>query len=682
MLDVRTLTAFAEAARHALIVFDADWRVTCCNAAAADTSGQTVPALAGSDIEVTIPGLRSAFESAARAGSRLNDQGTFEHIIELSCGEWVLRITLDADDRPTGGFCVRRSASTESRVADELRDSELRFLDFVECASDWFWETDHELRYSYLSERYLDATGLPPQSRLGFRRGEFRLSGPEDGDWASHLADLKARRPFRDFVFAYMDTSGRRRVAKVSGRPVFNANGEFLGYRGVGRDITVEIEAQNQLRFLAQHDPLTSLPNRNFLTTRLKEMLDAAHRFRTGLAVLSIDLDDFKMINDTMGHAAGDALLCEVANRMREAIRSTDVVARMGGDEFTIIQPGARNEADAQALARRLIDRISQPIARDGEQIRCHASIGVSLYPKDGREVDELLRHADLALYKAKALGRGNCVVFLPEMNAELQERRTIETELREALGQDRLMLYYQPQVDLRTGQIGTFEALLRWAHPVRGILAPGCFLQVAERCGLILAIDRWVLRAAAVQARRWRDAGLFDGRIAVNLSAVQLSRGDLVEYLTAVCSEVGVPPDALEIEITESALLTDTEAVSASLRILHDMGVTFSVDDFGTGFSSLTYLRRFPVHKVKIDRSFVRNLCTGAEDACIVRAIVSLAHSLGLLAVAEGVETREQLEFLRSEGCDEVQGYFLARPQSALDCDRLLVDGLLAKVA
>jgi diguanylate cyclase (GGDEF)-like protein/PAS domain S-box-containing protein len=551
-----------------------------------------------------------------------------------------------------------------------LRDSERRFRDFAESASDWFWETDSDLCYSYLSERYQEATGLPPESRLGQRRGNFRLNGAEDGDWSSHLADLKARRPFRDFIFAYLDACGQRRVAKVSGRPVFDDEGQFVGYRGVGRDITAEIEAEKQIRFLAQHDPLTGLPNRYLLKDRLKQVLATARRTQSGLAVLCVDLDGFKIVNDTLGHPAGDALLCEAARRMLESAREMDTVARLGGDEFTIIQAETRGWEDARALAQRITERLSEPINLAGEQVHCGASIGISMYPNDGADTDELMRHADLALYKAKAAGRNNYCFFLPSMNEEVRQRRLIEDDLRTALQGNMFSLHYQPQIDLSTGRMVCLEALLRWLHPERGLVKPGAFIGIAERSGMILKIDRWVLREACFQAKRWRKAGLLTERIAVNLSAIQLARTDLVNDLVSILEETNLPASQLEIEITESVLLNDTEAVAQTLAAVHDLGVRLALDDFGTGYSSLTYLRRFPVQKVKIDQSFILSLCTNASDAAIARAIISLGHSLGLQVVAEGVEAKEQLDYLRTVACDEAQGYLISMPISSSECE------------
>jgi len=595
-------------------------------------------------------------------------------------GKWFVQSFRDATGVVVGGIGIHPGADTTHDVERQLRDAERRFRDFVESASDWFWETDQDLRYSYLSERYQEATGLMPESRLGRRRGDFRLGGPDDGDWPSHLADLQARRPFRDFVFAYLDADQRRRVAKVSGRPVFDDEGGFLGYRGVGRDITREREAEQQIRFLAQHDVLTGLPNRALLKERMAQAVAQSQRSRHPLAVLCVDLDDFKSINDTLGHVAGDVVLREMALRMRETTRAEDMVARWGGDEFTILTLTRRGDSDAEALAERLLQKLAAPIDVAGTRVHCRCSIGISLYPRDGSTADELIHHADLALYKAKASGRNGHCFFVWSMTEEAQQRRVIEDDLRSALDGEALFLNFQPQVELATGRVVGLEALLRWKHPEKGLIPPDVFIPVAERCGLILAIDRWVLRQACLQAKRWVDAGLLTERVAVNLSAMQLSRSELVKDLVAILEQTRLPARHLEIEITESVLLTDTDVVARQLAAVNDLGVWLSVDDFGTGYSSLTYLRRFPAQKVKIDTSFVRDVCTDANDASIACAIISLGHSLGLRVIAEGVETQEQFDYLRQAGCDEVQGYFIARPMGAADCEAFLLEAAQAE--
>jgi len=587
-----------------------------------------------------------------------------------TAARWYVHPVFDQNGSLEGSFCVD---TDEVAAGDLLHESNKRFRDFVELAADWFWETDADLCYKFVSEQYEAATGLKPHSRLGHKRGAFRLGGPDDGDWDAHLADLEARRPFRNFQFAYLDARGRRRIAIMSGRPIFENDGTFLGYRGAGRDITEEFNAQKQLLFLARHDALTGLPNRVMLKDRLEETLAAARRTGSGLAVFSIDLDDFKLVNDTLGHAAGDAVLSEVALRMQATIRDFDTAARIGGDEFIIVQAESTGWESARSLAIRLMDRLSQDVDVNRDKARCGVSIGISLFPDDGENIEELMRHADLALYKAKSQGESAFRFFEPEMNAHERERRLLEKHLSQATEDDSLFLEYQPQVEIKTGRIIGLEALVRWMRPGHGPVRPDEFISIAERSGLIISIDRWVLRHACLQAKAWSDAGLFSGRIAINLSAIMLAQGSMHDDILATLEETQLPPDRLEIEITESVLLIDTPTVARTLKSLSDAGISLAVDDFGVGYSSLTYLRRFPVHKVKIDRSFIGNVDHDADDAVITRAIISLGHSLGLQVIAEGVEERSHLKFLQEAGCDHAQGFLFARPLNIMNCEKYL---------
>ena len=664
--DGYTLQACKDSVLDALITLDARWRVTGCNEAALRALGKP---------EGKVIGMHLAELVAEAKGSGLDesDKESINGISTATINQWCLRPLCDTASNVTDKLLANIDNRCAAAADRQVHEVDKRFQDFVELAADWFWETDANLRYKYLSAQYQNATGLSPESRLGYKRGEFRLNGPDDGDWEAHIADLKAHRPFRDFRFAYLDATGQRRIALMSGRPVFDEAGSFAGYRGVGRDITEEFNAQKQLLFLAHHDSLTGLPNRVTLKHRLEHTLAVARRTGTGVAVLSVDFDDFKAVNDTLGHSAGDMLLCEGARRMMSVVREMDTVARMGGDEFTIVQAENTGWDAARAVASRLIECLTDTMDVGGEKVQCGASVGISLYPDDGQNVDELLRHADLALYKAKANGRNSFCFFVPEMNEEVSKRHMLENQLVQAQHDDSLQLDYQPQVEIETGRIVGLEALVRWMRPGHGLVGPGAFIPIAERSGLIVDIDRWVLRRACAQAKAWSDAGLFSGHIAVNLSAVLLSRNGVVDDIRAILEEIQLPPDRLEIEITESVLLNDTDTVAATLKAVNAMGVGIALDDFGTGYSSLTYLRRLPVQKVKIDRTFISNVDKDPDDAVIARAIVSLGHSLGLKVVAEGVEHRDQLKFLREEGCDHAQGYFLARPLSTKDCKSYL---------
>jgi diguanylate cyclase (GGDEF)-like protein len=408
-------------------------------------------------------------------------------------------------------------------------------------------------------------------------------------------------------------------------------------------------------------DPLTGLADRSRLHAELGANLARIRRGGLPLAVLCLDLDRFKEVNDTLGHPAGDALLRRVADRLRKTVRGEDLVARVGGDEFVIIQTNTRDPQAAEALARRLVERVCRPCVVNGHAITLGVSIGIAKAPCDGDEPDVLIKHADLALYRAKAEGRGKYRFFEPEMDAQVKARRALERDLGSALSRGQFHLAFQPQIGLDSDHVECFEALLRWTHPKRGAMPPSDFIPVAEECGLMDQIGAWVLSAACGAAARWPVPAM----VAVNVSAVQFRKGCIMQAVTAALEGAGLPPGRLELEITEAALLQDADAVVAVLNDLRGLGVRISLDDFGTGYASLSHLRRFAFDKIKIDRSFVQSLAEDPERRAIIRALAGLGASLGIKIVAEGVETVEQLAQLRADGCSGVQGYLTGRPLS-----------------
>lgn len=431
---------------------------------------------------------------------------------------------------------------------------------------------------------------------------------------------------------------------------------------------TEGLEAANrQLRYLATHDALTSLPNRVLFEDRLAQAIAHADRDGQQCAVLVLDLDRFKLVNDSLGHRAGDELLNEVARRLSAVVRNVDTVARMGGDEFVfIVNPLSERQAAVQ-LAQRAIDALAAPISISGVDLHTSSSIGIAFYPGDGSSAETLVAHADAAMYCAKQRGRNNVQCFEPGMDTVTRERVKLESDLHEALARQQFELHYQPKVDATTDCVNSAEALIRWRHPQRGLLLPGEFIPLAEECGLINAIGEWVLREACRQCKAWQREGLSPLRVAINVAASQFRQGNLLNTIRHAVDDVGLDPRYLELEITESAVMTNPEESTAILEQLSRMGVLVSVDDFGTGYSSMSYLRRFPIDKLKIDRGFVKDLMTRAEDVSIVQAIISLAHSLQLKVVAEGVETPEQLDSLRSMGCDQYQGFHFSAPLPAV---------------
>ncbi len=421
---------------------------------------------------------------------------------------------------------------------------------------------------------------------------------------------------------------------------------------------TMGLQAANQqLRHMATHDSLTGLSNRTLLEDRLKQAMAHALRNDQRFAVLVCDLDRFKLVNDSMGHHAGDLFLQEVARRLTSIVRDGDTLARQGGDEFVFVLSPPASEADAEAICRRALEVLSQPMRIDGMDIHISASFGIAVYPRDGERVDTLLANADAAMYCAKQ--RGNCLQqFSADLGGTAQYRLRLENDLHQALKAGQFELHYQPKVDTATGAVRSAEALLRWRHPERGLVPPGEFIPVAEETGQIAAIGTWVLQQACLQAKAWRDQGLPSLRIGVNISAVQFHQPGLVDNVRAALDDAGLDPRHLEIELTESCVMSNPEESIAVLEALSRMGVLISVDDFGTGYSSMSYLRRFPIDKLKIDKTFVAEMDTRQDDASIVQAIVSLAHGLRLKVVAEGVETEAQLAALKALGCDQYQGF------------------------
>ncbi|HTD74729.1 MAG TPA: EAL domain-containing protein [Steroidobacteraceae bacterium] len=437
---------------------------------------------------------------------------------------------------------------------------------------------------------------------------------------------------------------------------------------------TEKLEAANlQLRHLATHDALTGLPNRVLLDDRLAQAIAHAVRDAQPFAVLMLDLDRFKLINDSFGHRAGDVVLNEVARRLQGLVRSIDTVARVGGDEFVLVVSPSAARAEAEEIGKRANEILSVPFQVEGVDLRVSSSIGIAFYPTDGGSAESVLAHADAAMYCAKERGRNNYQCFSPGMKSVALERVSLESELHQALKLEQFELFYQPKVDTASGDIHSAEALIRWRHPQRGLIQPMEFIPLAEECGLIHEIGAWVLREACRQCAIWQRAGQPPLRVAVNVAASQFRRGDLFEVVRGALQASQLDPRFLEIELTESAVMTNPEDSAAVLEQLSRMGVLVSVDDFGTGYSSMSYLRSFPIDKLKIDRSFIADLTTRADDASIVRAIVSLAHGLRLKVVAEGVETLEQLKFLQSVGCDQYQGYHFSEPLPAAEFAELV---------
>jgi len=563
-------------------------------------------------------------------------------------------------------FALDNFQREAARLAAEaaLRESETRFRDFADAAGEYVWEADTHGRFTYVSSRVQSVWGYSDQELIGHGSSDFMPRGEADRvrEWLQQ--HMQSDGSYRDLEHRILTKQGEMRWLLVNCVAIHDEHGRPAGYRGTGRDITDRKSAEARISYLATRDPLTELPNRVLFNDRLEQGIVAARRSGQSLALMFIDLDRFKNINDSLGHEVGDLLLKEVGARMQDCIRKGDTLSRLGGDEFVVTLEGLQQAEDAAQVAAKIIKALARPFEIAGYTLNTSCSIGISIFPEDADDDRTLMKNADTAMYHAKEKGRNNYQFFSPEMNVRAVERHSLETALRSALERNEFALHYQPQVDLRSGKVVGAEALLRWHHPERGLLAPATFIAVAEESGLIEPIGQWVLRSACQRAKAWQEAGYPPLKIAVNISARQLNRPrEFSRGLSRILSTTGLDPRYLELEMTESLLLHNADENIAMLRKLGHDGVRIAVDDFGTGYSSLAYLRQLPIDTLKIDRSFVRDLESDPEDAAIIHAIVAMAHSLGLLVTAEGVETRTQLEALARIGCDEYQGYLFSKP-------------------
>ena len=470
---------------------------------------------------------------------------------------------------------------------------------------------------------------------------------------------------------------GHESAIEDSAAPIHDRNGRGIGAVIVFHDVSVARSMSLQMTHSAEHDFLTDLPNRMLLNDRINRAIALASRHSKKVAVLFLDLDGFKHTNDSLGHPIGDKLLQSIAKRLTECVRGSDTVSRQGGDEFVVLLSEVETPEDAAITARRMLKAVAEAHPIDQHDLHVTATVGVSIYPDDGREAETLIKNADTAMYHAKENGRQDYQFFEPAMNVRAVERQSIEESLRRVLERQELALHYQPIISLKTGQICGGEALLRWTHPVRGPVSPAQFIPVAEDCGLILPIGKWVLHEACRQARAWSDAGLPLARMAVNISAIEFRDVQFLKGVLTILDDTHLDPKSLELELTESVLMKRPESTESILKTLRATGVRVAIDDFGTGYSSLSYLKRFPIDALKIDQSFVRQITTTPDDTAIVTAVISMGQNLQLRVVAEGVETRAELAFLQAHQCDEAQGYHFGRPMPPDQFAKLLQAGV-----
>lgn len=578
----------------------------------------------------------------------------------------------DRDGEITGAIGVALDITERKSAEEGLRESEERYRLLFERNLAGVFRSTPEGRILDCNDACFRIFGCDSRQEFLSRDAASFYFDPADREEV--IARVRTEGSLTNFEIRFRRRDGQPIWALENLNLVAGTNGVSVGEVLVGTivDITDRKRAEERIVHQAYHDALTELPNRRLFANRLSLAIASAHRLRQTLAVLCLDIDQFKLINDTLGHSAGDRLLLVIAERLAARVREGDTVARLGGDEFGILLPDVSSAEEAARIGQTALDQVAQPIGVDERQLFVTASLGIALYPGDGEDAETLLKNADNALYRAKELGRGSTQLCTAELNRRAEERLATENGLRLACQRDELTLLYQPTCAASDRRILGCEALLRWRRPGRGLVSPEEFVQAAEESGLILALGEWTLKKACADLRVWQEGGFPFLRMAVNLSMRQLQQSSLAAAVARTLEETGLEANSLEVEITESAAMEDPELTLSVLNDLRRLGVSIALDDFGTGHASLSYLKRLPIQKLKIDRSFVSEL-TRPDDAAIVRAIIAMAHSLRLTVIAEGVEREEQLSFLHENGCDEVQGYFLSEPLSATAFEGLL---------
>lgn len=609
--------------------------------------------------------------AAATRGTRMRGLSTVRGRRRDGSTFWIslnLRAVRDPKTGERKGLvAVGRDITPQVEAERELALREERFRSLTKLSSDWYWEIDTQAVFTFISEGIQQRLSLPPDALIGRPMAATASDMKEEGV-KEFLRRFAAREAFRDLVFsvALPEYPGVVRHIRMSGEP-FYLDGVYAGYRGATTDVTREIRTAQQMQKLATLDALTDLPNRSVLEATLSARLND-RRLGPPLGVFFLDLDRFKEVNDSLGHRFGDELLREVARRLRACVRPDDLVARLGGDEFVLLAECRRGEASASRLGEKLLGALSSPIVVEAQEIKVGGSVGISMYPRDATTSETLLSAADTALYRAKEQGGGAYCFFSAEMREETLVRHTLQQDMRGAAARGEFTLHYQPRVSLHSLEVVSAEALIRWRHPRLGNVPPDSFISLAEENGCIAEIGAWVLTEAVRQVAAWRNSGRMM-KISVNLSPRQLNDRGIVETVREVLDREGLPPEALELEITESALMQDQNLAISVMRELKHLGVQLSIDDFGTGYSSLSHLRKFPLDCLKLDRSFLdEKQASDVNPLILAESIIDLAHALKLTVVAEGVENVEHLNFLRRTSCDEVQGYVISRPLPAAE--------------
>ena len=632
--------------------------------------------------QMTLSEDREHVSRTIRAALAANEAFDVEYRIRRADGQirWVLERGVGLYDQHghlswIEGFI--QDISERMAANEALHEAVRRYRSIFEHATEGIFQTTPEGRYLNANPALAHIYGHASPDELvahlhDIQRQLYVL--PERR--AEFVRLMQAHGVVRNFESQVYRRDGHIIWISENARAVRDADGGVQFFEGTVVDITERKQHEAVLEHQASHDSLTGLPNRSLLRDRIEQAIVKAQRDNHLVAVVFVDLDHFKLINDSLGHHVGDRLLLEVADRLLACVRGHDSVARQGGDEFVLVLTELHEENEILAIVSRLLEIISQPWMDEGQEYGLSCSVGISCYPQDGGDPDALLRCADAAMYKAKESGRSTYHFYTPELNLAISERLELENSLRHALEREEFRVYYQPRIDVASGRIIGAEALIRWDCPGKGIIPPDSFISIAEETGLIIPIGQWILEEACRQNSAWQRAGLAPINVSVNLSPIQFRHTGLVQSVASALAQAGLDPAFLELELTESFVMHDAERINVAMKSLKTLGVDIAVDDFGTGYSSLSYLKRFPVDRLKVDKSFVRDIDSDPDDAAIVRAIITLGHALGLKVVAEGVETLAHLEFLRQHGCDELQGYYFSRPIPALEMEALLCAG------